>query len=288
VVSVSFRAGRASAAFAFGVLSSCAQPDDYVARPDVPEPTCDTGCGLTGCPCPEGNHVPITVGTASFAIDATEVTVTQYSRFLEVRGVVPERRAGDRCSFNESYQPVVGSLNVDDNCVLGFDYERILDEEPERPVVCVDVCDARDYCAWVHGRLCGATKGELATSSQGTSADEWFLACSGTAGSAYCYGATFSREACNVGGSGHGEIAIPVGSLPTCEGPVPGLFDLNGNANEWIGACDASSESPTLDPCYRVGGAFFQDDPASSRCDSGSLAYRSTLGNDNGFRCCYD
>ncbi len=273
---------------ALGALGfACSQPDDYVARPAPPEPTCETGCGLPGCPCPDGDKIPIVVGTASFSIDATEVTVEQYSRFLQVRGVLPRARAGDRCSFNESYEPVVASMNVDDNCVSAFDYQRFLTESPDRPVVCVDVCDARDYCSWVHGRLCGGTNGRvLGTNDRATNAEEWFLACGG-ASQAYCYGATFTRDACNVGGSRHGGISVAVASIPECEGPVAGLYDMNGNVNEWIDACDASSDSPAFDECYRVGGAFFQDDPSLSRCDSGSLAYRSTLGNDNGFRCCY-
>jgi formylglycine-generating enzyme required for sulfatase activity len=267
--------------------AACSQADDYVARPAPPEPTCETGCGLSGCPCPDGEKIPIVVGAASFAIDATEVTVEQYSRFLEVRGVLPDARAGDRCSFNESYEPVVGSMNVDPNCELGFDYQGFLAETPDRPVVCVDVCDARDYCSWVHGHLCGSVNQRtLGTADRATNAEEWFLACGGTE-QAYCYGATFVREACNVGGSSHGGISVAVASIPECEGPVPGLFDMNGNVNEWIDACDPSSDSPALDACYRVGGAFFQDDPSASRCDSGSLAFRSTLGNDNGFRCCY-
>jgi formylglycine-generating enzyme required for sulfatase activity len=228
---------------------------------------------------------------AAFAIDATEVTVESYWKFLHT-GTTPAVGPVAHesvCGWNTSFAPKEDAAELDPNCSQHFDFERLVDEEPNRPVVCVDWCDAAAYCSWIGGHLCGLAGGAVMTRDQFGVEDEWYSACSSQGTTAYSYGDEFDAQACNTLNAGHGSVAIAVASLPSCEGPSRGLFDMNGNADEWVAACDSfESEGASLVSCYRVGGAFFQGGVEQSRCDSAYSGYRGLQGNDTGFRCCYD
>jgi len=270
---------------------SCAQDDDWIARPrGAADALCERACGAPGCPCPSARRVPIVApGGFAHAIDAAERTLREYAAFVAEHASGPGTSAGDVCSWNESYVPAQTSFDLDPNCA-GLDWEALLAESPDRPVVCVDWCDARDHCAWSGGRLCGRTAGgELGLELQASTEDEWYVACSAGGTQVYCYGDAFDAGACNTRDSGNEVMPIPIGSMPGCEGPSAGLFDMNGNVDEWIAACEPSAPSGHADAtCLRVGGAFYQAPAAESRCDAAEVGLRSTAGNDTGFRCCYD
>ncbi|HYO93222.1 MAG TPA: SUMF1/EgtB/PvdO family nonheme iron enzyme [Polyangiaceae bacterium] len=272
-----------AAQLAFG----CTYPDDVIALP-APVLPCDLRCGLAECPCPADPHVPIDfIPGAGFAIDATEVTVQQYSTFMKSRPTPERSSAQPQCTWNESYEPVVSTFDVDPNC-RAFDYEALLIDDPQRPVVCIDHCDAVDYCEWRGGHLCGRMGGGgLLPGMRGSRQDEWYNACSAGDLQPYCYGSVFDPVACNSRFVDNQNGTLRVASLPDCEGPALGLFDMNGNVKEWVFDCE-DSDPPASSSCYRVGGAFFEGDANSLRCDSATEAQRSTLGHDTGFRCCYD
>jgi formylglycine-generating enzyme len=227
----------------------------------------------------------------SFAIDATEVTVTSYGKFLAT-GSTPETGPvahPDVCTWNTQFAPKADAQDLDPNCATYFDFDKLLEDESSLPVVCVDWCDASAYCAWAGGHLCGLQGGAPMMRDDFGETDEWYSACSSAGTRTYSYGTEFDAKACNTLASGNGSIAITVATLPTCEGPSPGLFDMNGNADEWVAACDSfDTEGASFVSCYRVGGAFFQGGAAQSRCSSAYPGYRGLHGNDTGFRCCYD
>lgn len=274
---------------------ACSPSDDVVARPAVTpdDDSCLLACGAAACPCPISPPIrmPREDGSA-FAVDATEATVESYWAFLHTGttpAIGPVAHA-DMCAWNTSFAPKEDAMELDPNCTTWFDFERLVRFEPTKPVVCIDWCDAAAYCTWLGGHLCGLTEGQRMSRDEiGSNAAEWYSACSSNGATVYCYGDEFDPQACNTAEAAGGGVVMPVASLPSCEGPSPGLFDMNGNADEWVAACDDfGPDDPGLATCYRVGGAFFQGGAAQSRCASSIPGARGLHGNNTGVRCCYD
>jgi len=79
-----------------------------------------------------------------------------------------------------------------------------------------------------------------------------------------------------------------------CEGGVPGLFDMAGNASEWQNDCvdAAASADGQDDECDAYGGARSSDYAdtsclaATSPNDTTAHFKRAQVAPDNGFRCC--
>jgi len=60
---------------------------------------------------------------------------------------------------------------------------------------------------------------------------EWQAACQGPSGYIYPYGDTYQSQTCNGLDKGLGAI-VATGSVATCEGGYPGVYDMSGNAYE--------------------------------------------------------
>ena len=169
--------------------------------------------------------------------------------------------------MNDSYQP---------SAPLGDDL---------RPAVNVDFCDAVAYCDWAGERLCGDLSGAALTITDLLDAtkSQWYLACAGTDDEYYPYGNNDNKiaDACNEYGSG---LMADVGSFSLCEGHYKGVFDLVGNAYEWIDSCDdAGGSDRSMDNCAIMGGSYLRPD---YKCQSHDQALRSESAAVFGFRCC--
>jgi formylglycine-generating enzyme required for sulfatase activity len=125
--------------------------------------------------------------------------------------------------------------------------------------------DARAACESVGKRLC--------------SADEWLEACRGPDRNTYAYGDEFEPLACN-GEENTPEERYPTktGTMPSCEGGYPGLFDLMGNAWEWTDDCDEYV-------CHFRGGSF-EDTDVDLHCSTLGMGAPSVEFRNVGFRCC--
>jgi formylglycine-generating enzyme len=198
----------------------------------------------------------------SFCIDSTEVTVAQYR------------------DFAKSAAP----LNTDARCSWNVSADAPASEEPaDNPVTSIDFCDALAFCAWSNKSLCGNADGTPSpTYDAGNNA--WVLACSANGMRTYPYGSTFNDRACNIGSR-----VERVKSRTACQGGYSGLYDMGGNAAEWLDACvqrgDAGiactttyalgTELPAAKPDLRKCGAAFEgENPVANK--------RASLG----FRCC--
>jgi formylglycine-generating enzyme required for sulfatase activity len=170
---------------------------------------------------------------------------------------------------------------------------------PGLPVVCVDWCDARDFCKWAGKRLCGQFGGGAVAfppgDGQDPTKDEWMYACSKAGAQTYPYGSTFSGTTC-VGNAYEGSpmpqsTGYPelVGSAAMCVGGYPGLFDMSGNVWEWEDSCQ-SSPMPQNDQCHDRGGSFWETDMNLLTCAAvGPMNHtRSYTQKNIGFRCCAD
>lgn len=201
----------------------------------------------------------------SFYIDSTEVTKAQYDLFLTAKGTDVSGQSA-ACTWNKSYTPAGAA--VDD----------------PRPIVNVDWCDAAAYCAWADKRLCGAIGGgTLATADLNNPAKaQWYLACGGAAEERYPYGGfTKKVDYCNEYFSGY---MADAGKFNKCEGHYTGIFDMVGNAAEWIDSCDtAGGADHSLDNCQLEGGSFIRDDYT---CQTYFDSPRNDHADVFGFRCC--
>jgi formylglycine-generating enzyme required for sulfatase activity len=230
-------------------VSSGGPPDASSAGPCV---------GLAG---------PVMIDIGGYCVDATEVTIAQYSAFVAVANPASQTLA--TCAWNASFTPNAPPPGPSDN-----------------PVVYVDWCDAYAFCAWAGKRLCGRIGGgTVATDSQAVaSADQWFAACSHSGLHAYPYGDTYVPSACNGADYGAG-VALSVGTARACEGGFPGLHDLSGNVGEWEDSC--ASDAGANDQCSVRGGSFY-DPSARQACDALHNEVRNYSDFKLGFRCCRD
>jgi len=235
---------------------------------------CDAGCvgsGCSGADACAGTAGPLPVRVAlsdrSFCIDSTEVTNAQYAQFLAAKGADTSGQP-EICSWNTSYEPLDWSAA----------------DDAELPVTKVDWCDAYAFCRWAGKELCGSIEGGAHSPEQmnDPTVSAWFAACSRGGERTFPYGASYQAGACVDGSIDHLAHAK---SLASCEGGYQGLFDLSGNVEEWVDACDATSGRD--DGCLARGGNF-SDGEQRLRCESTSddLQPRNVREAWRGFRCC--
>ena len=244
---------------------------------------CDDFTGLCVL---DGNSDEITIDTAdggAYRIDATEVTVREYQAFLNSD---PDAAAQpEQCAWNVTFIPAIEKPNDwVPSCTPPFDLEAF----PNRPIRCVDWCDARAYCAWKGQRLCGRIGGgrfqpeELNDAKRG----QWFRACSRAGQLIFPYGNVYEPRCQN--GTPDGTVRDV--AVPDCEGGYPRLFDMSGNVEEWEDAC-----RPAIVPGDSAGfycslrGGGYAGHSSDVRCDTTTnSAPHSYMTPQIGFRCCRD
>lgn len=224
---------------------------------------CHDVCGTPGCgECPGEAMVPF----EKFSIDPREVNNASYEKFVATNPDPSQQ--GPACAWNDSFAP---SEWVGDGSM---------------PVVNVDWCDAKAYCRWAGKRLCGAIGGDAPTpllDAFKPGADQWHHACTKGGLLNFPYGLTYNPKACNVHDYDPNKDAVmPTGSLPTCEAPVSGLFDMSGNVWELTDTCEGDGPD---DRCIRRGGSYFSV-ALDLGCYIKSMKPRKDVYAYVGFRCC--
>jgi formylglycine-generating enzyme required for sulfatase activity len=234
-------------------------------------PATTSAGGGASLPCPEDMVHARDGATVSFCIDRTEVTQTAYLAFLvAVGGAVPTADQPPACSGNSEL------TNSPDGSCPDFTTGSDL------PVWCVDWCDAHAYCTWANKRLCGALAGGPLGFDDQPLLGEWHFACTGGLMTVYPYGDEPDDRACNITGEA---MKDAVASHPACEGGFPGMFDMQGNVEEWIDACQPASPEAQC----RARGGHTYGTANYWRCDKQIGAPQlDPNGRETGFRCCRD
>jgi formylglycine-generating enzyme required for sulfatase activity len=138
----------------------------------------------------------------------------------------------------------------------------------DHPVVNVDWCDAAAFCRWAGKRLCGKIGGGPISLGDATfpALSQWAFACTRGGTRMYPWGDAPRPTACNVGKTEALPIkTVAVKSKSECQGGFDGLYDMMGNAEEWIDGCRDEPGQGLL--CAIIGGAYL-DTTQGGRCDN--------------------
>lgn len=235
------------------------------AAEDAPEDApatvpCMGKCGYPGCgACPT---IPVVIAQMpdgkAYGIDAYETTVAEYQVFLNDK--IP-LQTDEACEWNDTYEP--------NPSYFEFPY-------PDMPIHSVDWCDARAYCEWARKRLCKGSVSHMENAEK----SEWYNACSLGGTQTYPYGDAYDPGPCPP-------LLTPYapGSLDTCEGGYPSLFDMAGNMSEWTDACQQNQPGYAT-MCMRRGAGYGGSSTwfgCLASIDNRQAALRSA-----GIRCCQD
>jgi formylglycine-generating enzyme required for sulfatase activity len=177
-----------------------------------------------------------------YCIDTTEVTQKQYEQFLQSVDTKPGTEHED-CKANTSYAPFISDQFSGGACVVPYgeaDKYYAPAKTPDRPVVCIDWCDAVAFCQWAGKRLCGKIGGGKVPQGLHADAtvDEWYNACSNGGTTIYAYGNSFQESACPGPG-----LSADVASNQQCRGAAPpfsDIYDMSGSVTEWRDNCDSN------------------------------------------------
>jgi formylglycine-generating enzyme required for sulfatase activity len=103
-------------------------------------------------------------------------------------------------------------------------------------------------------------------------------ACTRLGQRAHAYGTSFDASAC----PGDNVAPHDVGSVATCQGGYDGLFDMNGNVEEWEDACTDVDGGRV---CEKRGNDY---QTAAGACNAsfGEGIFEANI--DTGIRCCAD
>jgi len=203
-------------------------------------------------------------------VDKFEVSRDEYEAFRKA-GASPLSYA--KCSWNSTFDgpekkqgavPCTGPGEIGDAGALPGD----------APVTCVDWCDAKSFCVFSMKELCTGTYNKP---KEGV----WYDACSSNDKNDYPYAGTYQSTVCNDD-SVIAKTLVSVGSRKQCVTPS-GLFDMTGNAAEWVDACNGDTQTDTCD----IRGGSFNDNSGLAMC-GGSVGLKKEVGLGTlGFRCCW-
>lgn len=231
-----------------------------------------SGGSAGAAPCEDGaapkSMVGVRVSDGSCVwINPKEVTRAEYAAFL----ANPPAVSGN-CTWNTSFgapqkkqgtTPCDGPGEASDAGTLG-----------DAPVTCVDWCDAYAYCDSRGQTLCAGTYNQPTKGA-------WFDVCSSNGKNDYPYPGNHQASYCNDS-TVSTKTLVATGSKTECKTPS-GVFDMAGNASEWLDACTGTTQA---DQCDTRGGSF--NDNASLAMCGGSVAVAKEMGLPSlGFRCCW-
>jgi len=284
------RRTKALSALSALVLSSCqwvAGYQDFSSEQARPPHPCD---GLAERKTDDSGvmvRVDVPGGLCSW-IDEDELSVAEYQRWRDDPAAAHPSWDPDFCGWKQAASDP--AQTPDDPCARQANAEELQPFAANKPIRCVDWCDAEAYCRWAGKHLC------YDNSLHGTQVPrnmprEWSYACDNGETSVYPWGDEARGNLCNA--------AQPVDALTQAERGVVavdlsadclserGARDLIGNVAEWTYGCNvpSASQGPAAPGCLSKGGSYAD---ALRPCLSEATLPNDTRTTGLGLRCCSD
>lgn len=221
-------------------------------------------------------------------IDQKEVTVERYQQFLTA---VPANQVSwnqDYCAWKRERSDPIS--NRHDACTSQILSREELPFAPDKPIRCVDFCDAQAFCAWEGKELCHE-EDNFGIKGPFGYGQPWFTACTNTFSTVYPWGNAASGSECNTGQTAEDCTTIArtcgvqrVGEYLQCV-TEHGVYDLLGNVDEWIYLCNTriSGDPDAPRGCLAKGGGY---DATLESCRLERTLRSDTRLPNLGFRCC--
>lgn len=227
---------------------------------------CRTAAPIDPARCPEARPAGESARAARvapFALDASEVSASQFARFIEAEGYeTVAERTGEVVAFTPSGEARMAEGGYSWATPHGAGSS--IDAEPERPVTNVALEDAVAYCAWAGGRL--------------PTEAEWEAVARGDSQSAFPWGAWDPAGPVWRGAEDAARrLAVPVDRAGGAS--AAGHQGLAGNVREWV----LTPEGAVL-----KGGSWNTVNPADLRISARLIVPGNAPGIDFGFRCATD
>lgn len=224
-------------------------------------------------------RIPTGPGGTCIWVDESEVTQAQYAAFLADPTASPGS-FDTQCAWNTSF--------TDPACETDSPLAKAgkIKTGDAYPVVCVDWCDAQEFCRWAGKELC---RGD-AIQTEDPLQSSWYAACSNGGTTTLAYGSQQDDNACNGASNKTGDCpdgacsAVEVKSMASCATLSSSfIYDLDGNVEEWVNECKSAGQSGL---CNTRGGSFLSDNIS---CGATTGTARVQTSGAVGFRCCaYD
>ncbi|MBI5527904.1 MAG: SUMF1/EgtB/PvdO family nonheme iron enzyme [Deltaproteobacteria bacterium] len=197
------------------------------------------------CPDPCNSHGSCSAGvctcTSAYADEHCDRCAEGHAGYP---GCAPCGQSGLQCCDG-------GACGADLECIGGICHNVCPPDMARVPgtLVCLDRYEASKganntarsapgYKPWVNMGRQAAENACLAAGKRMCKVAEWRAACRGPAGNSYPYGPAYVNNACVDDNNGQcqkdGSDVKNTGATATCEGGVPGVFDMSGNVWEWL------------------------------------------------------
>ncbi|MEO9827226.1 MAG: SUMF1/EgtB/PvdO family nonheme iron enzyme [Paracoccaceae bacterium] len=201
------------------------------------------------------------VALTPFSVDATEVSVANFQRFVDETGHKTEAETAGRIVALTSS----GEARLIDGAYTWSSPDGAGSQAvPERPVTNIALTDARAYCAWAGGRLPREA--------------EWEAAARGDSQAAFPWG-TWSAEAPVWRGAPTPARRLPTPVSAAGGATAQGHQGMAGNVREWVMGEDGA---------VLKGGSWNTANPADLRISARLIVPGNAPGVDFGFRCARD
>lgn len=221
-------------------------------------------------------------------IDRDEVTVAQYAAWLADPSARETSWDADYCAWKD--QPSDPSADEAHACSVQVRTSEFQPFAADKPIRCVDWCDAEAYCRWSGKRLCYDKL--MGTQVPRNKPREWYYACTNSDKTAFPWPGSGQDSDCIVEQNAQ---ALPMAERGpyaadfsmSCASEL-GVRNLIGNVAEWTYGCNFTGNSQDIGkvtPCLTRGGSYNQ---RLRSCIDDRVLPNDTRDPDLGFRCCED